>query len=242
LVKSLNNSLDGLKISDEILMEGFKEKWPKFIRHFEKEISKVVFQSASNVFSNILSSFKKSGLPNQEIGQLVHFNEGFESHAFYEVVLKCAKSRLYFFGRKNRKVFDKEYAWFFEGLRDKINHGFDFKCLFLDPDSDDSILNSAHKDLNFKEQLTTCIYNTKGLLNQHHLHSNGILKKYNFQRPYSIAIVDDVVLYTPIEYSVDGKAEKLTRVSFSMTSINTNQGKVMEHNFENAWQNSLDIN
>jgi hypothetical protein len=120
----------------------------------------------------------------------------------------------------------------------KSKSGFDFKCLFLDPDSNESILNSAHEDTDFRDQLIKCIESATNTFAKFELPLENRLKKYNFQRPYSIAIVDDVVLFTPIEYSLNGKAKRLTRVSFSMTSVRTHQGMIMVKNFENAWNGS----
>ena len=188
-----------------------------------------------------MKKIRTCGLTNPEIGETIFFNERFERYALYQAIFESSRTRILILGRKNRKLFDKEYAWFFSGLRSRIESGFEFKCLFLDPDADEHILKSAHEDEDFPDQLVRCINTARNVFSKSEIPIEGILKKYHLQRSFSLLIIDDVVLYAPIEHSAHGIARKLTRVPFTMTTIHTSLGKTMIKNFFSVWGNAIDV-
>lgn len=241
LVESLNKQLKDSRRSDKILKEEFDSRWDLFYSELQLKLNNIQFNSSSQIFPKILDALKKNGLPKPQVGTTVQFNEGFESHIIYDSVYKVATNRLYIFGRKNRKVFDKEHWWFFESLNQKMAEGFDFRCLFLDSAAPEFIIENAHEDSDFKEQLNQCITNAKSVLNRFNIDPNNHIRTYKMVRPYSMVIADEAILFKPIEVNEIGKAKKLTRSSFSMTNSTTSQGKNIEDFFLTAWNNALPI-
>ena len=76
---------------------------------------------------------------------LINFENGFESHLLYKVALEAARKRILVFGRKNRKLFDKEHGGALKNLKELIlRDGLDFRVLFLDPDAPRAVLACAH--------------------------------------------------------------------------------------------------
>ncbi len=183
----------------------------------------------------ILSAIKKSGLGEPEIGKTVYFTKGFESYNLYEVVVQNVKNRLLILGRKNRKLFDKNFGDFFERLPLLINKGFEFKCIFLDPDSPAHIIRAAHQNDNFPNELNISIKNAQKMLSMYNIDFRNHIKFYNIQRTTEIIIIDDAVLYSQIRIDSDGRALKLTKSHFRLTSIYTDDGKFNLNQFENFW-------
>ncbi len=237
-LKALNKQLDDLKIREEILEEEFELKWDKFYSSVEETLNQIHFKSSSKIFPQILEALKQHGLPQPESGTTVQFSEGFESHAVYESAFKNAQKRLYIYGRKNRKVFDKEHWWFYEELNKKKDNGLDFKCLFLDPQSSNDVIGSAHADEDFLDQLNACIENATKVLGRFGVVVSEHLRYYGRPRAFSIVVVDDAILFRPIEYDSNGKAKRLTKSSFTLTSTSTSVGKSLEENFIAIWDSS----
>ena len=241
MIESLNNQMKEHKRSDKILKEEFNKSWGKFYSKLQTKLNNIQFQSSSLVFPKILDALKKNGLPEPQIGTTVQFKEGFESHTLYDSVCNIANNRLYIFGRKNRKLFDKEYEWFFKELNQKIANGFDFKCLFLDTAATDEILSSAHEDNDFKEQLTKCISQAKNVFEKYNIDTKNHVRTYKIVRPYSIVIVDEAIMFKPIEINEYGRVKRLTKSSFTLTNSTTSQGKSIEEYFLTVWNNAAHI-
>lgn len=151
-------------------------------------------------------------------------------------VTKIARSRLYVFGRKNRKLFDREYRRFFEGLAQRISEGFDFRCLFLDPQAPKHVMKAAHTDDDFPIQLKSCLRDAIDMLKEYRVNSEKVCRTYDFARAASILVVDAAIIFAPIEFSPDGKARPLGRASFSVTGVDTSEGQHLIRNVLSAWE------
>ncbi len=238
LVVTLNDELKDLKIDSPVLKRTFETFWPELEKAILK-ITKIPIQSSN--FETVIKALSGKGLPNPEIGRIVSFNEGFESHGLYETVFSLSKKRVYIFGRKNRKVFDKEHKDFFESLKSKMDAGFDFKCLFLDPDSPDHILFTAHEDDDFREQLLACHNNALKVLNNNGLDVNSICRMYNIHRTHAFVVSDNTMIFTPIESYHNGKSKHLTKCKFQVIDINHPLGVELLENFEDVWQSGKEL-
>jgi len=241
LMCSLNNLLGDYKREKELLKEEFEEKWDNFKKSIDGKFKTIKFTNTSKVLPQFIDILQKSGLPEPEIGKTVNFKEGFESHAVYEAVFNNATERLYVFGRKNRKVFDKDHWWFYEKLNDKVKNGFDFRCLFLNPNAPKHVLEIAHHDEDFDCQLNNCINKAISTLEKFGLPQEKYIRKYNTQRTFEIIVIDDAVLFTPIQFDKDGKTKRLTKAPFTITNIYTNQGKAMLENYIMTWDSAEGI-
>ncbi|PCK07242.1 MAG: hypothetical protein COA42_15320 [Alteromonadaceae bacterium] len=118
-----------------------------------KKISEVKIDGSVLNIANVTAAFGKYGLPEPKIGNHVYLSSGFESHNVYSSAYDLATTRIWMWGRKNRKVFDKEHKDFFDDLASRRQSGFDFRVLFLDPESSPEIISKAHKDEDFSSQL-----------------------------------------------------------------------------------------
>lgn len=241
LINTINNGLGENKKNDLILSADFKLHWPGFEKKVDSAFQKIHFDKASDIFPKILDSLRNSGIPKPHIGQTVTFKEGFETHSMYDCILKLAKKRIYIFGRKNRKLFDKDHFWFFKDLIKKINTGFDFRIFFLDIDAPKGVLNSAHMDVDFPEQLASAQKQALNVLAQFGLSHLDIFKKYNVMRSFSFCIVDDAVLFTPVSYDLSSTESQVTNSSFTLTSVDSNQGEILLKNFIALWEVSKSL-
>lgn len=242
LCNSLNFYLGDNKIKENNLKETFNDKWPKFEEKIKEKLSAANLISDSYMISVVLDNLKNKGFPQPIWGKTVQFDSGFESHMLYDVVTKLAKKRLYIFGRKNRKLFDKEHKTFFEDLSLKIDNGFDFRCLFLDSNSPEYVLSSAHQDDDFPKQLEECIEKAAVMLNRAGVDPIKVCRTYKIQRQLAIIIVDEAVIYSPIEIDSNGKTDSITRCPFSITGIETPSGRRYSNIFNSVWEAGGAIN
>ena len=139
----------------------------------------------------------------------------------YKTVCDIASQRLYVFGRKNRKMFDKEHRDFLNCLTARVASGFDFRCLFLDPASEPHVLSSAHEDPDFPEQLWTSIKQAyKGVLAAG-LNPADHCRMYHIVRTTTAIMVDDAVLFTHIRMNQEGRAKRLTKCGFTIVNADS---------------------
>lgn len=184
----------------------------------------------------VIEAFSSKGLAAPHPGRIVHFEEGFESHALYGIASELAKKRLFIFGRKNRKIFDKEYAGFFDALPRRVGEGFDFRCLFLNPNAPEAILSSAHSDADFSNQLRNCIKRAEECLEGRGLSPGRHLRFYSTHRTVSLIVVDDAVLFTPIDVTEDGRTKPLTKCGFSVVDCRLSLGRNLLNRFLETWK------
>lgn len=233
----LNNKLGNNARREEFLRDDFELRWDKFIKELEDELQSTGLKT-SRAFGSLLKSLQSSGLPEPEIGKTVHFREGFESHVIYETVFQTVMNRLWVLGRKNRKMFDKNYIDYYMKLPEKVKCGFDFRCLFLSPKAPNYIIYSSHQSDSFLEELRRSIKNAEEMVSRCKISADKHFRFYSIQRPYEIIIADDAVLYTPITYDISGRAKILTKASFKMTTVFTAEGNTILENFSEVWNAS----
>ena len=168
-------------------------------------------------------------------GNITMFYSNFETPILYKTLLEYSDKRLYVFGRKNTKLFSKEYRDFFRDLQRRTLNGFDFKCLFISPGS--PYLSKSQRDSNIKTHLNDRISSAYDLIGNDALFEK-VCRSYDDIRENAIIIVDDVVVYTPIIYAEDGLPEPLTGCSFFITSIESEIGKNLLDEFLDVWETS----
>ncbi|SDT92687.1 TIR domain-containing protein [Desulfobacula phenolica] len=237
LICSLNNEIGNVKISEAILKDTFERYWPDLEKDVKK-ISSIEIEATSTSVSNVINAFSKFGIPDPKIGNHAYFNSGYESHALYEIATRIAQKRLYILGRKNRKLFDKEHEDYFKTLDHRLSSGFDFKILFLCPSSPDYILTNAHRDDDFKDQLTSCIRNAHKVLGKYGIVTKNICKAYQSNRVMSVMVIDDAVVYCPVDITEDGRPAKLTKSPFKVESAKSDYGKDLLKLFNTHWKNA----
>ena len=168
----------------------------------------------------------------------IYFSCGFETHSLYTAITRITSKRLLIFGRKNRKLFDKNYYSFFQNLKFRIQDGFDFRILFLDPDAPAWVLKCAHKDKDFPNQLISCIKSAYKILIKIGLEPENHIRFYKIHRNIMLYIVDNALLFTPICLDQDGSIEPVTDSPFTILKADSKFGNKLLTYFESVWKNS----
>ncbi len=238
LATTLNGELGDDCVEPQVLHDAFDKFWPE-LESRVRAISQTALSPQSVPL--VVRAFAKFGLSEPQVGSAVYFSAGFESHAVYDTVCAIATQRLFVFGRKNRKLFDKEHFDFIASLPGRISSHFDFRCLFLDPKAPAHILASAHQDADFPNQLRTSIRNAVSVLEKAGLDADRHCRTYAIQRPVSSIIADDAVLYTLIQLEPDGKASKLTKCAFTVVNAHSPTGEELTKEFTNLWETGKPI-
>ncbi len=241
LIKALNSEIKDLKIEEKILKDAFEMNWPELEEKIS-EITKIEIPGSRAKVSRVIRAFARYGLPEPIMGSQAFFSSGFESHGLYSTLTEVAKDRLYIFGRKNRKFFDKEHIEFFNGLKKRVEEGFDFKLLCLDPNAPEHVLRTAHQDDDLKTQLEGCIKSAMDVLNMTNITVENHFRMYDVSRTMVCMIVDDAVLYSPVSMDESGRAKKLTKAPFSVINANSEFGKELIDMFKSHWNCSNPIN
>ena len=238
LVKSLNNDLKESKLEDDLLRTSFLMSWPRLSQAMS-EISKMCIDSSN--MRSVIRALDSHGISQPEIGRLVCFREGFESHVLYQAIAELSDKRLYIWGRKNRKLFDKEHYDFFRSLNRRVESDFDFRCLFLDPNSSEHILSAAHQDSDFRHQLETCIENAIKVLQKHGVDPDAVCRAYNVFRHDALIVSDNIVVYTPVELDTSSRSKRLTKCGFQLVDSLFPLGQELLGNFQKTWESSVPI-
>lgn len=234
LVEALNGSLGEEQVATQVVRHAFSREWPRLRERIKKLAAEPVPLSADSI-PEVIRSFARHGLPEPALARTANFEEGFETHAVYESACEIATRRLFIFGRKNRKLFDKEHAWFFQSLPERVQAGFDFRCLFLDPGAPADVLASAHQAADFPEELQRCVARAAQRCASEQLDPQWHLRYYRTARRHSVIIVDDAVLYTPMKTTADGTVRALTRTGFTVLNADAPLGKDLIEDFETVW-------
>lgn len=233
LSQSLNGELNEDRLDDQVLRDSFDKFWPELEKRVES-LSKLQLDVQS--VNSVVRAFAKHGLPEPSIGNAVYFEGGFESHGLYETICSVVKSRLYVFGRKNRKLFDKEHASFFTEMPKLLAAGLDFRCLFLDPHAPDHVINTAHEDPNFRTELVGAIRQAQRVLQSAGLNPDDHCRTYLIQRTVTSITVNDAVLYTHVRLSTSGIASRLTKCPFSVANASSAIGRELVGDFSELWE------
>ncbi len=185
----------------------------------------------SKGFVEFLSSEYSFGTSLQ--GEIAEFENGFETPELYRAILKYVDKQLYVLGRKNTKLFSNSNRPFFYDLKEKIKKGFDFKCLFLSPESE--YVSNAQNDTYFLMHLKDRIVTAQRMINDEELFDE-ICRGYNVVRNTAIIIADDVVIFSPITYDTYGTPTPLTYADFFVTDKNSEIGNKYLKQFNEIWK------
>lgn len=239
-VSGLNAQMCEDAVELSVLRDAFDRTWPDFEKRVDN-LSRTRIPATAASLPTVIQAFSKHGLPEPALGSAAYFAEGFESHGLYNTVCDVATERLYIFGRKNRKLFDKEHAEFHRTLKSKVETGFDFRCLFLDPSAPAHVIAASHEDSDFRGQLSQCIRNAMHVFSAVGLNPQEHLRIYDHQRTTTIVVVDDAVLYTPIKLTSAGVASRLTKCAFTVLSSGAPLGHELLESFLTAWRSARPV-
>jgi len=170
------------------------------------------------------------------------FLTGFESFELYKIITESFQytgKYLWIYGRKNMKLFSGNYGAFFRYLDEKAfdnklgMDGIDFRCLFLDPNSDAVI--HAHKQQEiFVPELNASILRAKSIVDT----SPGLkqcFRCYSTKRDEIIIRLDNCIIYSRPVFDASGAPQLLTNSGFEVFSAKTDKGKACISKFEDIW-------
>ena len=193
--------------------------------------------SYDDSFRELLESLATNGCGEVKFSSSYQFDTGFEDWQLYESVFRHARERLWVLGRKNRKAFDKSFKWFFGSMANDEEAKRDVRFMFLSPQAPPEILNSAHKDDDFSEQLLTSIGKAAARIEESGLSADEHFRFYSAVRNYHVVVCDDSVLFSPVNLDHDGKAESLTRSPFQVVDADSENGRTLIGQLESIWAN-----
>jgi hypothetical protein len=234
LLRTLNSELGAEGVDKAVLTAAFNREWPRLERKLQK-IAASPMEATSVSVSAIVRTFGRHGFPEPDMGSAAHFTSGFESHGLYDTVCELARHKLVVFGRKNRKLFDKEHSDFFAPLPAKLSEGFDFRCLFLDPEAPSHVIRAAHQDDGFAAELRNSIERACAVMSANGLDPAKHFRTYRIQRNTSMLIMDEAVLHTRIRMTAEGRAYGLTKCPFTVVSSQSPSGVDLVEDFETVW-------
>jgi TIR domain-containing protein len=232
LLASLNSESKN-PVSSDVLKDTFEKFWPE-LELAVKAIAKQLVPGDDETVHNILKVLAHHNIARPLTGS-IYFDSGYESHALYSSLTEVAEQRLLIFGRKNRKLFDKDHVSFVSKLKDRIGSGFDFRIMFLDPEAPPEVLRCAHRDNDIADQIRGCMTRARSALTEAGIDFARHCRTYNIHRTVSFVVVDSAVLYSPITLDEDGYARPLTKVPFTLANASRTFGRDLIASFDRLW-------
>ena len=179
------------------------------------------------------------------------FHKGFSTSVLTRILIRNVidyqGKRLWFYGRRNKKIFTGENDDFFKFLAiEGIKNGVDFRCLFPHPQSEAMTKAvSKDKERRFLADLQTCLEAAVRMKNRFHLPVNEMFRLYKCPRKESIIISDNAVLYSPITCNSEGYPLQITNSSFEIIGISESdtisRGKHLYDTFMDVWNQSVPL-
>lgn len=176
------------------------------------------------------------------------FLTGFESFELYKVLIESflyTGKHFWIYGRKNMKLFSGSYEKLFRYLDEKSladpngMEGVDFRCLFLDPDSDE--VKFAHKQPEIlASELRSCIQRAQTVV-------DGIprikkcFRSYSTKREEIIIRLDNAIIYSRPVFDANGRPQLLTNSSFEVFSAKSIRGEDMIKKFVQVWDSAQEM-
>ena len=229
--------------SNQIIFEEYKKSIVKIKEdyrvidiHCEDFINKLL-SNATFTLENPIFREKKT-----------HFLTGFESFDLYKEVTEAflyTGKHLWIYGRRNTKLFGGNFRGFFTYLKGKAsknqlkNHGIDFRCLFLDPASDEVTLAHPHQDI-FKQDLETTIAKAKYEIGNNQ-EFKSCFRLYKNKREDIIIRLDNIIILSRPSFDVDGRPHLLTDTGFEVFSVLSEQGQEYVEKFNYVWEHASEI-
>jgi hypothetical protein len=240
LLQAINELSQDDKLGEAVLRDIFDKFWPTLEEAIQKILA-IGLEGRQTEIRQIIKVFSKYGFSEPVLGNYASFGSGYESHQLYSTVGSIAVRRLYIYGRKNRKLFDKEHFDLLKSLAEKIKAGFDLKLLFLDPSAPAEVTHKAHRDADINTQVGNSISNAIKVLRSFGIDPALVCRKYSTVRPNGLIIVDDAVLHSPFEYDENGVVKPTTKSAFSVLSSQSSFGEELVSNFLDTWRRSKEL-
>ena len=175
-----------------------------------------------------------------------YFLTGFETFELWKAIIQSfmyTGKYLWIYGRKNMKLFGGNFKELFDYLEEKsLNNqmfGIDFRCLFLNPNSDE--VKHAHKQQDiFLPELKATIKRAK-----YQIGDNQLLQKcfrmYSNRREEIIIRLDNCIIYAKPHFDENGYPQLMTDTKFEIFSASSPRGQECIRKFSNIWNEAINL-
>lgn len=226
----IKNVLDDFIIKIDDIREKYRQVDVQCEEFVDLLISNEAFQIKNPVFKNKTACFLT----------------GFETYDLFKAIVQTflyTGKYLWIYGRKNMKLFGGNFTELFEYLEEKtINEnmfGIDFRCLFLNPESDE--IKYAHKQQDiFLDELNATIKRAK-----YQIGDNLILQKcfrmYSNKREEVIIRLDNCIIYSKPHFDENGQPQIMTNTKFEVFSASSPRGQECIKKYCAIWESSIDL-
>lgn len=175
------------------------------------------------------------------------FLTGFESFDLYKIITDSflyTGKFLWIYGRKNMKLFSGNFNKFFRYLDEKTFNnmgmdGIDFRCLFLDPTSDE-VLHAHRQQEIFKLELKASILRAQTVIGKN-MELKRCFRQYSNRREEIIIRLDNSILYSRPVFDATGTPQLLTNTGFEIFSVKTDRGRQCVEKFEKIWNSAKEL-
>lgn len=248
-----------LELADElntnINEKNYNSYWKEYIKEVDKILDqeKLIPDTCQDLVDQIMQDTNGTfTVVSPEITrEHILFHKGFSTNVLTRLlirnVINYQGKRLWFWGRRNKKIFTGENDDFFIYLANEgIKNGVDFKCLFPYPNSE-AITKAVSKDKErrFLADLQNSLEAAVRMKNRFNLPIQEMFRLYKCPRKESIIISDNAVLYSPIICDCEGYPLKITNSKFEILGILeddvNNRGKQYYDKFLNVWNQSVPL-
>ncbi len=177
-----------------------------------------------------------------------YFLAGFESFELYKILVDSflyTGKHFWIYGRKNMKLFSGNYKRLFQYLGEKSfvdpgrMEGIDFRCLFLDPSSEE--VEFAHKQSDIlKSELSTCIMRARIEVDSYP-NIKKCFRSYDTKREEIIIRLDNCIIYSRLIFDAYGKPQILTNTGFEVLSAKSTRGQKLIKKYKQIWDNAHEM-
>jgi len=154
-----------------------------------------------------------------------YFLSGFESYELYKTIIDSflyTGKYFWIYGRKNMKIFGGSFKYLFNYLHEKTSDhtlkmdGIDFRCLFLDPSSDE--VKKAHPQQNiFRSELEATLLRAKDEIGDNE-QLKDCFRLYSNKREAIIIRIDESIIFSRPVFNANGVPQLLTDTGFEVFS------------------------
>lgn len=180
------------------------------------------------------------------------FHKGFSTTPLIKILLENVidyqGKRLWFYGRRNKKLLTSENDAFFRFLVEEgLDNGVDFRCLFPYPESNATYkATNKEKERSFHTDLQTSMEKAINLKHKYGLPTEQLFRVYKNRRTSSIIVSDNAVLHRTIICDGEGYPLPYTNSEFEILSVSDNEnqmnrGSIIYNQFVEVWDNSIPL-
>lgn len=178
--------------------------------------------------------------------RIAYFLTGFETFDLWKSIVQSflyTGKYLWIYGRKNMKLFGGNFNNLFEYLEEKtVNEnmfGIDFRCLFLDPDSDE--VKYAHKQQDiFSQELDATIKRAKHVIGDNQV-LQKCFRKYSNRREEIIIRLDNCIIYSKPHFDENGQPQIMTDTKFEVFSASSKHGQECIQKYCAVWNSAIEL-